>query len=117
MSRFNFHCALIAPFFLSDLSCLDMSDVDVLILIQSSPSLRDRRDADRRTWMHYEKRYTWIKTLFVFGTPDVGGGEKEVSVEAEAEQFCDIVQMDYVDSYENVTLDTVSYIFVLSILP
>ena len=61
--------------------------------------------------MQHQKQYPGIKTLFIFGTPDLEGGDADVSVAAEAKQHCDIVQMDYVDSYENVTLDTVSRSF------
>ena len=101
---------------LTDLTCLDMSDIDILILIQSSPSMRLRRDANRRTWMEYEQRYSWIKTLFIFGTPDIENGEEDISVQTEAEQHCDIIQMDFIDSYENVTLDTVSSLEISDII-
>ena len=41
-----------------------------------------------------------VKVLFVFGT-EVGS-----DVTREHKEHCDIVQADFVDSYENVTFDT-----------
>ena len=46
-----------------------------------------------------------VKTIFLFGkeNPEI---ENEM-IQKEQSEFCDLVQMDYIDSYSNVTLDTV----------
>ena len=95
----------------SDLSCLDLAGARTLIIIQSAPSNRDRRDSDRRTWM--ELLPADAAVVFLFGTDPppsdaAAAAANRATVAEEAGRHCDMVQMDFVDSYENVTLDTVS---------
>lgn len=43
-----------------DLSCLNLTSVKVLIFIQSSPALLERRSADRQTWMKYQEQFPMV---------------------------------------------------------
>ena len=81
----------------SNLDCFKRRKFKALILIQSAPENILRRNAIRSTWM---KNFgDDFKTIFVFG--------KNPSNES-LESFCDYVQFDFIDSYANVTLDSIA---------
>ena len=54
---------------LTDLSCLDLSNVKVLILIQSAPNNYERRKADRETWMQFQVQFTPVNSYNRFIEP------------------------------------------------
>ena len=54
----------------------------------------------------FQIHYPLVKTLFLFGR--ALPNEKAFPIGPEQVEHCDMVQMDYLDCYENVTLDTVS---------
>ncbi len=95
---------------LNDITCLDLRHVKVLIIVQSAPTKIDRRNKIRERWMRFQVSFPLVKTVFLFGTETKTKAikAKPHDVEAEQAEFCDVVQMDFVDSYENVTLDTIS---------
>lgn len=68
--------------------------------------------------MQFQDQYPSVKTLFVFGTTpehDFGGNGGKVettskplmSVQEETHLHCDVVQFDYIDTYHNITFDTI----------
>ena len=76
-------------------------------MVQSAPSMRERRDANRQTWM--KDQNPKVKVLFIFGT------EEGFNVTEEHIEYCDIIQADFVDSYQNVTFYTLMALrFVMS---
>lgn len=74
--------------------------VRTAIFIQSAPEMMDRRKACRDTWM--SRASDDIKILFIFGRSD-----PDPELTDEQQQHCDLIQMDFGDSYSNVTFDTV----------
>ena len=99
---------------LSDISCLNISTARLLIAVQSNPSNPQRRRVNRKTWMRMQNED--IKTIFVFGKSRVETAEEARNIEEEQKRFCDLVQMDFIDDYQNVSLDSISAIkFALSL--
>ena len=44
-----------------DISCMDLSNTNVLIIVVSNPNAIDRRDGTRQTWGKYLKDYPDVK--------------------------------------------------------
>ena len=97
-----------------DIGCLDLDGIETIIAIQSNPMERRRRDDSRKTWIHHQKNHLpTIKAIFVFGTPE--NSNETYDPVPEINEHCDIVQVNFVDSYANVTMDTMAAMrFVLS---
>lgn len=77
----------------------------LLVAITSAPQHTDARMAVRQTWGHYGLRKD-VAIMFMVGAtskPDI-----EAGIVSEAEIYGDIVQGRFVDSYDNLTLKTVS---------
>ena len=56
---------------INDISCLeDLSNVKVVIFVQSAPKNKERRQMTRKTWMQFQAQYPFIKTIFLFGKQD-----------------------------------------------
>lgn len=79
--------------------------VRLLILITSAPTHHDARLAIRQTWGHYATRRD-IAMAFVLGTTDVQSIED--ALEAESYMYSDIIRGKFIDSYNNLTLKTIS---------
>ena len=50
-----------------DLSCMDLDGMNLLMLIQSEPTNRKRRNRSRNSWMKFLADYPKAKALFIFG--------------------------------------------------
>lgn len=79
--------------------------VRLLILITSAPAHRDARLAIRQTWGHYATRRD-IAMAFILGATNVQSIED--SLEAESYMYSDIIRGRFFDSYNNLTLKTIS---------
>lgn len=90
----------------NDLPCLDLTETKVLIIIQSGPRMILRRESNRETFMKYQDDFPMFKTIFLFGKDPDKSEFYDNLVDIEFAEYCDIVQMDFIDSYQNVTLDT-----------
>ena len=55
-------------------------------------------------------QFPFVKVLFLFGKYDEDNELKEdySNLAEEAAKYCDIVQFDFIDSYANITMDTVN---------
>ncbi|NXU92348.1 B3GL1 acetylgalactosaminyltransferase, partial [Xiphorhynchus elegans] len=88
--------------------CRDINPF-LVILVSSRPRDRKARQAIRITW---GSRSSWwgqrVLTLFLLGQ-DPQGGDKatELSVEDESILYGDIIQQDFRDTYDNLTLKTI----------
>ena len=82
--------------------------VDVVACVHSAPEHSQLRDIVRRTWAN--QRF-WpnlrIRTMFFVGTSQVNHSIQELLV-AEEKEHNDIVQVNFVDTYRNLTLKAVS---------
>nr|CAG4646310.1 EOG090X07IA [Macrothrix elegans] len=88
--------------------CPNGQDVDLLFVIKSAMNNFQRRRAIRATWGE-ENRFSDIsvRRVFLLGTgPNTDDIQR--SIDAEDEEFGDIVQSDFMDSYYNNTLKTMS---------
>ncbi|XP_055312627.1 beta-1,3-galactosyltransferase 5 isoform X2 [Sitodiplosis mosellana] len=90
----------------SDLCGSDAGEhIRLLILITSAPTHRDARLAIRQTWGHYASRRD-IAMAFVLGATNIQSIED--SLEAESYMYSDIIRGRFIDSYNNLTLKTIS---------
>lgn len=80
-------------------------NIRLLILITSAPTHRDARLAIRQTWGHYATRRD-IAIAFILGATNVQSIED--SLEAESYMYSDIIRGRFIDSYNNLTLKTIS---------
>uniref|UniRef100_F1LAC4 Hexosyltransferase n=1 Tax=Ascaris suum TaxID=6253 RepID=F1LAC4_ASCSU len=82
------------------------NSLDAIIIIRSAPNSRDYRDYIRETWKTTVEPQ--LPVIFVSGT-----GNYDLTTEAQ--QYGDILQLEFVDSYVNLTLKMVfTYKFLLT---
>ena len=80
---------------------------DILILISTSPQNKDARDAIRTSWCKSCKEdNSKIKYLFVLGNASNDNVNDELKVESDNNH--DIIQIDFKDSYANLTYKTIT---------
>ena len=91
----------------SDIGCINVEKTRLLIFVQSDPAKFDRREANRKSWMRQRSAYPEVKVIFLFGRSEKPSARETRELAKESEQNCDVIQLDFIDSYENVTLDTV----------
>lgn len=82
----------------------------LVFIIKSAMNHFDRRNAIRQSW-GYEKRFSdvIIRRVFVLGITDLDNehnNELQHSIDAEHENYHDIVQANFIDSYFNNTIKT-----------
>ena len=77
----------------------------LVIVVHSHPSYRDRRDAIRHTWGRYGNRQQGAppSTRLVFAL-GIDAKVRSDAVRAESVVYDDIIQGDFFDAYENMTL-------------
>ncbi|XP_007541226.1 N-acetyllactosaminide beta-1,3-N-acetylglucosaminyltransferase 3-like [Poecilia formosa] len=82
-------------------------EVFLLLVIKSSPLNYDRREVLRKTWAK-ERLHNgaWIRRIFILGTSDSGYEKKKLNklLKVEQEDFNDILQWDFNDTFHNLTL-------------
>ncbi|KAL0268796.1 UNVERIFIED_CONTAM: hypothetical protein PYX00_010611 [Menopon gallinae] len=78
--------------------------LQVVIVITSAPKHAEARSAIRQTWGHYQLRKDVAIAFIVGRSPDV----KESVIREENDLYGDIILANFVDSYNNLTLKTVS---------
>ncbi|NXC27771.1 B3GL1 acetylgalactosaminyltransferase, partial [Campylorhamphus procurvoides] len=88
--------------------CRDINPF-LVILVSSRPRDLRARQAIRITW---GSRSSWwgqrVLTLFLLGQDPQGGNKAtELSVEDESNLYGDIIQQDFRDTYDNLTLKTI----------
>jgi beta-1,3-galactosyltransferase 1 len=79
--------------------------VQILVLISTTHGNTERRKALRETWLSLtQENMGDIRYAFLLGTvPDAA---TQVALETESATYRDIIQEDFVDSYNNLTLKT-----------
>lgn len=78
--------------------------IKLIIVITSAPAHRDARLAIRQTWGHFASRRD-IAIAFLLGT---AGQQMDDAISAENYMYNDIIRGKFVDSYNNLTLKTIS---------
>ncbi|XP_053699368.1 lactosylceramide 1,3-N-acetyl-beta-D-glucosaminyltransferase-like isoform X2 [Sabethes cyaneus] len=81
------------------------SDINLLILITSAPTHREQRLSIRQSWGHYGIRRD-ISIGFILGRTQDQRIEDQLS--AENYMYSDLIRGNFVDSYKNLTLKTIS---------
>ncbi|KAK0096659.1 hypothetical protein PV326_004799 [Microctonus aethiopoides] len=79
--------------------------MDLVIVIMSAPSHFEARMGIRQTWGHYSLR-TDISIVFILGTTN--NTKLEAVLKREQKLYADIIRGNFVDSYSNLTLKTIS---------
>lgn len=89
----------------SPVICPDSGEtIKLLIIITSAPVHRDARLAIRQTWGHFGSRRD-IAIAFLVGA---AGQSMDDAIAAENYMYNDIIRGRFVDSYNNLTLKTIS---------
>lgn len=82
-------------------------DVDLLIVIESTWDKSYARKSIRKTWGEAcNKKHSRIRCAFFFGNKNIIEANKWLR--QESEQYKDVVQFDFWDSYANLTYKTLS---------
>ncbi|XP_039297595.1 beta-1,3-galactosyltransferase 5 [Nilaparvata lugens] len=91
--------------------CPDLGDkLKLLVAITSAPQHQEARMAIRQTWGHYGQRSD-ISIGFLLGLSSpvqANAHSVDANVRAEADLYGDIIRSRFIDSYDNLTLKTVS---------
>lgn len=86
--------------------CPDLGrNLQLLIVIASAPSHKDARMAIRQTWGHYSQRND-VNIAFLLGSTKDQQLAKDLT--AENKLYGDLISGHFLDSYNNLTLKTVS---------
>ncbi|XP_033210340.1 beta-1,3-galactosyltransferase brn [Belonocnema kinseyi] len=87
---------------------LEYLSLRIVFLVKSSMENFDRRIAIRNSW-GFEKRFFDVssKTVFLLGIRP-GEEELQAKIKLESQKYQDIVQADFVDSYFNNTIKTMT---------
>lgn len=76
----------------------------LLILIPSAPSNHQKRKAQRETWLKLLGNRSGSSHAFVIG--QAGNQEEQERIIKESDHYGDIIQIDMIESYRNLTLKT-----------
>ena len=80
--------------------------VELLLLVTSHPANIVQRQALRDTWLTYSRNNTAnVRYIFLFG--NVNNSTLQDAIIAESNTFHDILQENFIDSYENLTYKTI----------
>lgn len=86
--------------------CPDLgSALQLLIMITSAPSHKDARMAVRQTWGHYSLRRD-VSIAFMLGS--TSNASLNLDLNSEEYIYGDIIRGKFVDTYDNLTLKTIS---------
>ena len=86
--------------------CIDNgSHLNVLVLITTAPDHEKYRTAIRHTWGFWSLRNDVVMAFMVGQTNNT---KTQTIIENENELFSDIIQANFIDSYNNLTLKTVA---------
>ncbi|XP_036452553.1 beta-1,3-galactosyltransferase 2-like [Colossoma macropomum] len=79
----------------------------LVLLITTEPQNVQARDAIRQTWGNESvAEGLGFVRLFLMGTREGLANQLQRSIEAESQQYHDIIQQNYIDSYYNLTIKT-----------
>ncbi|KAI5635279.1 galactosyltransferase domain-containing protein [Phthorimaea operculella] len=84
----------------SSLPCSNLEAVPVLVMVASSPSHWEQREAIRSTWGKH------FPTYFILGLSGKKNDDSLIDNYVEAKQYGDMVVYDFKDHYQNLTLKT-----------
>uniref|UniRef100_A0A3P8WN34 Hexosyltransferase n=1 Tax=Cynoglossus semilaevis TaxID=244447 RepID=A0A3P8WN34_CYNSE len=89
------------------------SDVFLLLVIKSSPGNYERREVLRKTWAK-ERPYkgVWIRRIFISGTSESGSEKVRQNrlLELENQEYNDILQWNFEDTFFNLTLKQILFL-------
>lgn len=77
---------------------MDKPSLIAAILVHSAPKNRHKRDVIRKTWGQQDAR---VRTFFLLGAVNTTSMQKQL--ETENNQFNDIIQGNFLDTYRNMT--------------
>ncbi|XP_044056542.1 N-acetyllactosaminide beta-1,3-N-acetylglucosaminyltransferase 3-like [Siniperca chuatsi] len=89
------------------------AEVFLLLVIKSSPVNYERREVLRKTWAK-ERLHNgvWIRRIFISGTMGTGFEKERLNklLELEQQQYSDILQWDFDESFFNLTLKQILFL-------
>ncbi|KAK8753513.1 hypothetical protein OTU49_000015 [Cherax quadricarinatus] len=82
--------------------CRRYSDLEIISYVHSSPAMKQNRQLIRNTWGNLRYyQYIRMRVIFVFGAAKSADEQKKISEESDT--YRDIIQLDFVDSYKNLS--------------
>lgn len=80
----------------------------LLLVVPVAPSNRASRDAIRKTWGgEKEVLGQSVETVFMLGLPrGASEAQQQEEIRRESQQYRDLIQSDFLDSYRNLTIKT-----------
>lgn len=87
--------------------CENRSDILVVFLVPVAPHHYAQREAVRKTWGESGESLDTV-TLFFLGLPEDSPQKSEVQdkVDEESKNYGDIIQINFLDTYQNLTIKT-----------
>lgn len=81
--------------------CRKTQDLFLLVYVHTAPDHYKRRMVIRQTWGNTEQYSVAIRVVFFTGSRDSTGVQR--ALQFESEQYGDVVQEDFLDTYRNLT--------------
>jgi len=87
----------------------DVSNPQVLVVIQSAPKNKNLRDEVRRTWGKscVTTHNSWCSLVFILGQLSNDSDPLQDEIENEFNEYGDILQDSFLDSYNNLTIKSI----------
>ena len=87
----------------------DVSNPQVLVVIQSAPKNKNLRDEVRRTWGKscVTTHNSWCSLVFILGQLSNDTDPLQDEIENEFNEYGDILQDSFLDSYNNLTIKSI----------
>ncbi|CAH1772839.1 unnamed protein product, partial [Owenia fusiformis] len=80
----------------------------ILIAVLSSVKNKHKRNAIRKTWAEKAIKNKSIKLIFILGVELEFTEKDQLVIQKESESYRDIIQVDLVDTYKNLTLKSLA---------
>ena len=87
----------------------DVSKPQVLVVVESAPNNQLLREEIRRTWGHacITNHESWCSLVFILGQLKNPLDSLQHELKQEHEQYGDILQDSFIDSYNNLTIKSI----------
>ena len=84
------------------------SNAKVFVVVVSAAGNFDKRQIVRTTWMTQLANTSWARVVFLVGT---GHPEHQDGIEKESGEYGDVIQVNVIDTYDNLVLKTVALLY------
>lgn len=98
--------------------CQQKKSLSLLVTVISAPHKTEERNAIRRGWGKTASKLKNVAFAFIVGKPSLSSKNGLEDVLAESDKFQDMILIDHLDTYNNLTLKTLAaFDYLLSTCP